>query len=74
MGIEKLVNNTSKYSSVQQNGIILENFHQKKSSTMVPITKLLRKTKVFEWIAECQTTLENIKNQYIQVPILINLN
>jgi hypothetical protein len=33
------------------------------------ITKLLRKTKVFEWIIECQTAWEDIKNLYIQVAI-----
>jgi hypothetical protein len=32
------------------------------ASVMPPITKLLRKTKVFEWIVEFQTTWEDIKN------------
>jgi hypothetical protein len=41
---------------------------------MAPITKLLIKTKVFEWIVECQTSWEDIKNWYIQAPILINPN
>ncbi len=41
---------------------------------MAPITKLLKKTKVFEWIVECQITGEDMKNQYIQVPIFINPN
>jgi hypothetical protein len=39
---------------------------------MALITKLLKKTKVFEWTAECQTTWEDIKNWYIQAPIVIN--
>jgi hypothetical protein len=29
---------------------------------MAPITKLLKKTKVLKWIAECQTVWEDIKN------------
>jgi hypothetical protein len=29
---------------------------------MAPITKLLKKTKVFKWIVECQTAWEDIKN------------
>jgi hypothetical protein len=41
---------------------------------MAPITKLLKKTKMFEWIIECQTAWEDIKNQYIQAPIFINPN
>jgi hypothetical protein len=41
---------------------------------MAPITKLLRKTKVFEWTIECEIAWENIKNWYIQVPILISPN
>jgi hypothetical protein len=41
---------------------------------MAPITKLFRKTEMFEWIPECRTTWEDIKNQYIQVPILVSLN
>jgi hypothetical protein len=44
------------------------------ASVMALITKLLKKAKVFEWTIECQTTWEDIKNQYIQVPILINPN
>jgi len=39
---------------------------------MAPITKLLRKTEVFEWIIECQTGWEDIKNQYIQASIFIS--
>jgi hypothetical protein len=41
---------------------------------MAPITKLFRKIEVFEWNIECQTAWENIKNRYIQAPILISLN
>jgi hypothetical protein len=44
------------------------------ASIMAPITKLFKKIKIFEWTAECQTTWEGIKNQYIQAPILINPN
>jgi hypothetical protein len=29
---------------------------------------------MFKWITECQTIWEDIKNRYIQVPILISLN
>ncbi len=39
---------------------------------MVPITKLLKKTKTFEWIVECQIAWKEINNGHIQVPILIN--
>jgi hypothetical protein len=39
---------------------------------MAPIIELLKKIKVFEWIAKCQTIWEDINNWYIQVPILIN--
>ncbi len=39
---------------------------------MAPITKLLRKVEAFEWTIECQIAWEDIKNQYIQAPILIN--
>jgi hypothetical protein len=41
---------------------------------MAPITKLLKKTKVFKWTAECQTAWEDIKNWYIQVLIFISPN
>jgi len=44
------------------------------ASIMALITKLLRKTNVFEWTIEYQTTWENIKNQYIQVHVLIYPN
>jgi hypothetical protein len=32
------------------------------ASFMAPITKLLKKTKVFEWTIECQTIWKEIKN------------
>ncbi len=41
---------------------------------MALITKLLRIIKAFEWTAECKTAWEDIKNQHIQAPILINPN
>jgi len=41
---------------------------------MALITKLLITALVFEWTTKCQTTWEDIKNRYIQVPILINPN
>jgi hypothetical protein len=41
---------------------------------MAPITKLFKKVEVFEWIAESQIACEDIKNRYIQAPILINPN
>jgi hypothetical protein len=41
---------------------------------MSPITKLLKKFEVFEWIEKCQNAWEEIKNQYIQTPILISPN
>jgi hypothetical protein len=44
------------------------------ASIMAPITKLLKKAEVFEWIVECQIAWEDIKNKYIQVPILISPN
>jgi hypothetical protein len=40
---------------------------------MSPITKLLKKSKVFEWVIECQITWEEIK-WYVQAPILIGPN
>jgi len=40
---------------------------------MAPITKLVRKVEAFEWTIECQIAWEDINNQYIQAPILINL-
>jgi hypothetical protein len=49
-------------------------FHQELFFVMALITKLFRKDKVFEWTAKCQTTWEDIKNQYIQALILINPN
>jgi hypothetical protein len=41
---------------------------------MAPITKLFKKDEVFEWTAKCQTTWEDIKNQYIQAHIFISPN
>ncbi len=42
---------------------------------MAPITKLLKKTKVFEWTIRCQIAWEDIMiNQDIQAPILITPN
>jgi hypothetical protein len=29
---------------------------------------------MFEWTNECQIAWEDIKNQYIQAPILMNIN
>ncbi len=47
-------------------------FIKKFTSIMAPITKLSKKAEVFEQIVECQTDLEDIKNWYIQAPILIS--
>jgi hypothetical protein len=44
------------------------------ASIMSPITKLLKKFKVFEWIEECQNVWENIKHRCVQASILINPN
>jgi len=41
---------------------------------MAPITKLLIKVEMFERTNECQIAWEDIKNQYIQAPILMNIN
>jgi hypothetical protein len=41
---------------------------------MALITKLLKKAKMFEWTIECQIAWEDIKNQYIQAPMLISPN
>jgi hypothetical protein len=41
---------------------------------MSPFTKLLKKCEVFEWIEECQNVWEEIKNWYVQAPILITPN
>jgi hypothetical protein len=43
-------------------------------SVMAPITKLLRKVELFKWTIECQIAWKDIKNQYIQTPILISPN
>ncbi len=40
---------------------------------MGPIIKLLRKTKMFAWIAKCQKLWEAIKQRYLDAPILITL-
>ncbi len=34
---------------------------------MSPITKLLKKSKVFEWTEECQNAQEEIKNKYGEI-------
>jgi hypothetical protein len=49
-------------------------FIKKFASIMASITKLLKKIEVFEWIDECQTAWEDIKNRYIQAPVLISPN
>ncbi len=41
---------------------------------MAPIMKLMKKTKQFMWVSECQTTWELIKQKYIKTLILITLN
>ncbi len=41
---------------------------------MSPTTKLLKKSKVFEWTIECQIAWEEIKNWYVQALILIGPN
>ncbi len=47
---------------------------KKIASIMSLITKLFKKNKVFEWIEECRNAWEEIKNWYVQAPILINPN
>jgi hypothetical protein len=49
-------------------------FIKKFASIMALITKLLKKTKMFKWIVECQIAWEDIKNRCIQAPIFINPN
>jgi hypothetical protein len=39
-----------------------------------PITKLLKKSEVFEWTTKCQNAWEEIKIWYVQAFILINPN
>jgi hypothetical protein len=39
---------------------------------MVPITKLLYKIEVFEWTTKCQQAWEEIKQHYMDAPILIS--
>ncbi len=41
---------------------------------MSPITKLLKKLKVFKWTTKCQNAWEEIKNRYVQAFILISPN
>jgi hypothetical protein len=41
---------------------------------MAPIKKLFRKIEIFEWIIECSTIWKDIKNQFIQITILISRN
>jgi hypothetical protein len=38
---------------------------------MATITKLHKKIEVVKWTIECEIVWENIKNQYIQVSIMI---
>jgi len=40
-------------------------FIRKFTFIMAPITKLLKKIEVFEWIAKCQISWKDIKNRYI---------
>jgi hypothetical protein len=47
---------------------------KKFACVMALITKLLKKIEVFEWTTKCQTAWEDIKNQYIQAPLLISPN
>jgi hypothetical protein len=42
--------------------LLYRGFKKNYASIMAPITKLLKKPKMFEWTAECQTTWEDIKN------------
>jgi hypothetical protein len=49
-------------------------FYQKITFVMALITKLFKKIKMFKWTTECQTTWENIKNQYFQTLVFIGLN
>jgi len=51
-------------------GVLSKNF----ASIMSPITKFLKKFEIFEWITKCQNVWEDIKNQYVQAPILISPN
>ncbi len=41
---------------------------------MSPITRLFKKSKVFEWTTKCQNAWEEIKNQYVQAHVLISPN
>jgi len=49
------------------------------SSEILPLSShqspsYLEKTEMFKWIIECQIAWEDIKNKYIQAPILISPN
>jgi hypothetical protein len=46
-------------------------FHQKLYFHHGPITKFLRKTKVFAWTTKCQDAWEAIKQKYLDTLILI---
>ncbi len=59
---------------LQWNSPILQMFHYNFAYIMALITKLFKKVEMFEWTVECQTTQEDINNQYIQAPIFINPN
>jgi len=48
--------------------------HKTIAFVMALITKLLTKGEMFKLIVECQTAWEDIKNRYIQPPIIINPN
>ncbi len=49
-------------------------FIKKIGSIMSPITKVLKKFEVFEWTIKCQNAQEEIKNRYVQAPILMSPN
>jgi len=44
------------------------------TSIMAPITKLFRKSDIFEWTTDYQTAWKDIKNRYIQALIFISPN
>ncbi len=41
---------------------------------MALITKLLKKSKVFDWTIECQTTWKRLRTGTLKISILINPN
>ncbi len=51
-------------------GVLSKNF----ASILSPITKFFKKCEIFEWITKYQNVWEDIKNQYVQAPILISPN